>query len=192
MGLLTSRFTNANPDGEAALDAASGFLAWVSELVHTHRARLLAYARKRGLDGEEALDVVQDAFVSFLRLPEAQSIARDGDESLRFLTVLVRHNTLNQRRKRSRHARAHVELGHRPSAEAESSEELIARTEELARAHRCILRMAKLQREVILLSLLDERPHAEVAAELGVTEGHVRVLLHRAREHVRHCPVTPS
>jgi RNA polymerase sigma factor (sigma-70 family) len=69
----------------------------------------------------------------------------------------------------------------------ESSEELIARAEEYARVRDCILRMARLQRAVIELSLVDDEPHEAIAKRLGITVGHARVLLHRAREHVRHC-----
>jgi RNA polymerase sigma-70 factor (ECF subfamily) len=69
----------------------------------------------------------------------------------------------------------------------ESSEAIIERAEELARVRGCILRMGGLQRRVIMLSLLDERPREEVAAVLGISDGYVRVLLHRAREHVRDC-----
>lgn len=178
--------------------APPGFLLWVSALVRAHRARLLSYARRRGLDPEEALDVVQDAFVSFLKLPEARSVARaEGDEALKLLTVVLRHHTLNRRRKLGRRGRV---MGDAPlegviervDGGAESSESIIARAEELARVEGCILRMQRLQRLVVKLSLLDEQPHAEVAKTLGLTEGHVRVLLHRAREHVRNCPTTEA
>ena len=52
--------------------------------------------------------------------------------------------------------------------------------------------MTQLQRAVIMLSLVDERPRDEVGALLGISAGHVRVLLHRARAHVRACPVEPE
>jgi RNA polymerase sigma-70 factor (ECF subfamily) len=166
---------------------ARGFLPWVAALVHAHRSRLLAYARRRGLDAEESLDAVQDAFVSFLLLPEARAIADDEDDALKVLTVMVRHNLQNRRRKRARHDRAHVLLEQVERTGAESSEDLIVRAEELARLNGCILRMATLQRSVVMLSLLDELPHDEVARTLGITGGHVRVLLHRARQHLRTC-----
>ncbi len=182
---------NPNPlaaEGDAALHAPPGFLVWVAELVHSHRDRLLAYARKCGLDAEEALDAVQDGFVSFLRVPQARSVAREGEEALKLLTVLVRGNVQNQRRKRARRRLAQPEVAAQVAhADTESSETLISRAEELARVEGCILRMGRLQRQVVQLSLLDERPHQQVAETLGISDGYARVLLHRAREHVRNC-----
>lgn len=176
-------------DGELALRSAPGFLGWVSVLVHRHRERLLAYARRRGLRAEDALDAVQDGFVSFLRLPEAQAIAQDGDDALKLLTVIVRHNVQNQLSKRRRHGRAQALIeAEAAQLDNETSESLIAQAEELARVKGCIERMAYLQRQVVMLSLLDEQPRDEVAKVLGISAGYVRVLLHRAREHVRTCP----
>jgi RNA polymerase sigma factor (sigma-70 family) len=160
----------------------------VAALVHAHRARLLAYARRRGLDVEEALDAVQDSFITFLGLPEARTIAQDELQSLKLLTVILRHNVQNQRRKRARHGRAHELLENVALGEWPSSEHLITHAEELARVSGCMLRMERLQREVVMLSLLDEQPRERVGEVLGISSGYVRVLLHRAREHLRNCP----
>jgi len=178
------------PSGrKPAQRSVPGFMSGVAALVHAHRARLLAYARRRGLDAEEALDVVQDSFITFLGLPEAQSIAQDHLGSLKLLTVIVRHNVQNQRRKRARHGEAHELLGAEIAfGEGQSSEHLIVRAEELARVHGCMLRMARLEREVVMLSLLDEQPRERVGEVLGISAGYVRVLLHRARQHLRNCP----
>jgi RNA polymerase sigma-70 factor (ECF subfamily) len=164
---------------------------WVSHLVHAHRGRLLAYARRRGLDAEEALDAVQDGFVSFLRLPQARAIAHVADDSLKLLTVIVGHEVANRRRKRVRRARVSYpfETAEPATAASMDSDELLARAEELARVNGCILRMARLQRSVVMLSLLDDRPRDEVAGVLGISTAHVRVLLHRAREHIRTCTI---
>ena len=174
---------------DGGVHAPPGFLAWVAQLVHLHRQQLLGYARRRGLDAEDALDAVQESFVSFLRLPEARSMAREGDDAIRFLTVLLRHQVQNLRRKTTRMRRTHtaVEVEALDSG-SEDSATLIARAEELARVHGCILRMARLQRRVVLLSILDEQPREKVAETLGISQGYLRVLLHRAREHVRNCP----
>jgi RNA polymerase sigma-70 factor (ECF subfamily) len=179
------------PHEEKAADglhAPPGFLGWVAQLVHAHRQRLLAYARKRGLDPDDSLDAVQESFVSFLRLPEARSVARDGDDALKLLTVLLRHHVQNFRRKAARRRRTDVTFEVEALASgSDDSAAIIARAEELARVHGCILRMARLQRQVVLLSILDEQPREQVAETLGISQGYLRVLLHRAREHVRNC-----
>ncbi|NTX39246.1 sigma-70 family RNA polymerase sigma factor [Myxococcus sp. CA033] len=165
-----------------------GFLSWVAELVHEHRERLLTHARRRGLDAEDALDAVQESFFSFFRLPEAREIARDSDDSVKLLTVILRHNLMNRRRKHSRQSKARLLLEAGEAAQdTVTSEEFISRTEQLAWMHGCISRMAQLQRRVVMLSLLDEQPSGEVGKLLGISDGYVRVLLHRAREQLRHC-----
>jgi len=190
-GMTTaSSVPNAEPlDGKLAPEGGAGFFAWVSDLVHTHRERLLAYARRRGLSAEDALDAVQDGFVSFLRLPEARAIAHEGDDALKLLTVIVRHNLLNHLSKSRRRGRAQALIeAEAAQLDGERSDTLIARAEELTRVKGCIERMGRLEREVVMLSLLDEQPRDRVAELLGISDGYVRVLLHRAREHVRACP----
>lgn len=173
---------------DSELDTPEGFLVWVARLVHRHRERLLTYARRRGLDADASLDVVQDSFVSFLRLPEARCMAREGDDALKLLTVLLRHNLQNARRKHRRREAGLRTLTPETTIEvSEDSETLISRAEEMARVHGCIQRMARLQRQVVLLSLLDEQPRERVAATLEISPEYLRVLLHRAREHVRNC-----
>lgn len=181
------------PDGESALHAPPGFFGWVAALVHAHRARLIAYARRRGLDAEDALDAVQDSFVSFSSLPEARGIAHEGEDALKLLTVILRHNLQNCRRKHGRRSRAQALLEvEAAAAEHDDSEQLIARAEELARVRGCILRMAELQRQVISLSLLDGAPRDSIGRLLGISDAYARVLLHRARQHVRSCSFEES
>jgi len=175
---MTAHLEHAPPD----------FLTWVATLVHRHRPELLRYARRRGLTAEDALDVVQDTFVTFLDLPDARSIARAGTDAIKLLTVVLRHQVLTRRRKGARQSDGLERLGRARASEVqESSADLIERAEDFARARGCILRMARLERAVIELSLVDDQPHGEIGKLLGITPGHARVLLHRAREHVRHC-----
>lgn len=175
-------------DGEVALHAPAGFLGWVARLVHAHRARLLAYAVRRGLSAEDALDVVQDSFVPFLKLPQARNIAHLEEDSLKMLTVLVRHTLLNHKRKLARRQDGMLlDDDNFASNPRLDSETLVAQAEELARLRGCIFRMAELQRRVVTLSLLDEHSHERIAQILEISETYARVLMHRAREHLRHC-----
>jgi RNA polymerase sigma factor (sigma-70 family) len=101
--------------------------------------------------------------------------------------VMVSHDVMNRRRKRSRREAGHALLSVVATEPHESSEALLERAEELARVNGCILRMAELQRRVVTLSLLDEHPREHVATTLGISDAYLRVLLHRAREHLRSC-----
>jgi DNA-directed RNA polymerase specialized sigma24 family protein len=108
--------------------------------------------------------------------------------SLKLLTVILRHHIQN--RKRSRRGRTHLPIAvEELSSQGPNSETLIAQVEELARVNGCMNRMAHLQREVVLLSLLDEQPRLRGARQLGISGSYFRVLLHRAREHLRSCSV---
>jgi RNA polymerase sigma factor (sigma-70 family) len=188
---MTQTSSTATPlrETDTRPSEVDGFFSWVALLVHAHRGRLLGYAKRRGFDAEDALDAVQDSFVSFLKLPEARQIANVEEDSLKLLTVILRHNLQNRSRLSGRRARALAlaELAEATDADWATSDSLIAQAEELSRVHGCIALLAKLQREVVMLSLLDEQPRERVARLLGISEGHVRVLLHRARMHIRAC-----
>ena len=88
----------AAPAGEVSSGAPAGFLEWVTRLSHTHRARLYGLARREGLRGEDALDSVQDAFHTFLLLPQARQLVESDEDSIKLLSVLVRNHARNRRR----------------------------------------------------------------------------------------------
>ena len=52
---------------------------------------------------------------------------------------------------------------------------------------RCLARLAERERMVVLLTFYAEKSATEVGQELGVKEGHVRVIRHRAIERLRTC-----
>lgn len=165
----------------------AGFLSWVTTLVHAHRGGLAALGRKQGLPPEDALDCVQDAFFTFLRLPDADGLAAKTDEAGRLLATLVTHAAQNRRRRNAtvlKHAGAEAT---EVAAELPSAEALMARAELQAHLVRCVDRLNQMQQAVVQLRLVDERPGEEVSTLLGVSPEHVRVLLFRARVRLREC-----
>ena len=52
---------------------------------------------------------------------------------------------------------------------------------------RCLARLADRERMVVLLTFYGEKTATEVGQELGVKEGNVRVIRHRAIERLRTC-----
>jgi RNA polymerase sigma-70 factor (ECF subfamily) len=178
------------PEGCNCADADSAaFLDWVGELVHRHRRELAGVARAEGLTAEEAFDAVQDAFQTFITLPAAHPLVDAGDESRRLLITLTRNVARNMRRLHTR-AKPHVGdpdlLAALPAANA-GADELIAAAEDRVRLHRCVQSLADVQRAVVTLRMLDDVAGEDVATTLGITPGHVAVLLHRAKINLVSC-----
>src|SRR5262245_35950923 len=175
--------------GTAGSGARPGFLEWTTRLVHTHRGRLYRLARREGLREEDALDCVQDAFHTFLLLPQARQLVESNDDSSKLLSVLARNHARNRRR-RHELARPHDSADETLAlltAEALPVDELIAQAEDFALMIGCLDHLGKLQRAIVSLRMLDEVAGEDVAAMLELPPSHVAVLLHRAKQNLRSC-----
>src|SRR5215510_8361144 len=96
---VPGRVSRTQDDGAAASGARPGFLEWVTRLAHTHRGRLYCLARREGLREEDSLDCVQEAFHTFLLLPQARQLVESNEDSIKLLSVLVRNHARNRRRR---------------------------------------------------------------------------------------------
>lgn len=168
-------------------DQREDFLAGVARLVHRHRSYLLQVARGEGLGPEDAFDAVQEAFQTFLTLPAARDLPT-GDDAGKVLTAIARNVARNQRR-RAAVARPHDSDDAVLAALATpaSVEELLADAENEVRLRGCVESLGDMQRMVVTLRMLDEIAGQDVARTLGVTPGHVAVLLHRAKANLLAC-----
>jgi RNA polymerase sigma-70 factor (ECF subfamily) len=177
------------PPTPATSPERAAFVSWVGRLVHDHRARLAAVARGEGLSPEDAFDAVQEAFHGFLTLPRAAGLVDEPDQSRKLLVAMTRNVARNRRRLHAV-ARPHaadaavIEALPDPGA---SLEETIDAAEEHLRLSGCLRTLAEVQRSVVTLRMLDEVPGEDVARILGITPGHVAVLLHRAKASLLHC-----
>jgi RNA polymerase sigma-70 factor, ECF subfamily len=163
------------------------FTGWVSDLAREHARALAGVARREGLTSDDALDAVQEAFHTFLRLPQARALVAAHDESRALLAVLVKNAARNMRRRHHR-ARPHEpldEAGH-PAA-APTVEELMAVAEEHFLLLGCVARLDEVQRCVVTMRMLDELSGEAVARALELTPSHVAVLLHRAKRELQRC-----
>lgn len=150
----------------------------ITALVHAHRAALVRVARAEGIDGEDALDVVQDAFAAYL--------ARGGSpQPLPSLRAFTRNLARNRRRLHA-HARPHGPVDAVAAEGVDPDAQLDAHAD-AARLDACVAALGDAQRAVVRLRLLEDRPGSDVARQLGLTPGHVAVLLHRARAALAVC-----
>ncbi|HEY1556702.1 MAG TPA: sigma-70 family RNA polymerase sigma factor [Kofleriaceae bacterium] len=163
---------------------------WVAHLARDHATRLAAVARREGSDAIEALDVVQDAFHTFLQRPGSEALRERPDDAVRLLAAIVRNAARNARRRHHR-ARPHVELDDAVLVARElAPDAALDRAETAAQLAGCMAGLRDMHRAVITLRVLEELSGADAARALGVTPAHVAVLLHRAREQLALCMTT--
>ena len=168
-------------------------LGTFTSLIRTRRSDLVGLARAEGLSPEDAVDCLQDGLCTLLdaarhgRLPEAE------DEWSGVLAGMVR-NAARNRRRRHFGSRPHDSVDDHPLAakDAPSADDLIARAEEHVRLRECVAELCEIQRAVVTLRMLEEQPGEDVALALGITAGHVAVLLHRAKLALRVCMTRPE
>jgi RNA polymerase sigma factor (sigma-70 family) len=154
-------------------------------IVTRYRGALLRYV-ERFLPRERAEDAVQQTFV---RAYEAM-LREHSELQLRPWLYRIAHNTaLNVLRDR---ALRHSELPDGLDG-VERPDEAFARMQGLRDVLSAVKALPDRQRDAIVLRELEGRTYDEIAAELNVSDGSVRQLLHRARNTLREAAtaVTP-
>src|SRR3954463_6395478 len=176
--LLSSALLRVQTDERLAELAAAGHDRAFEAIVERYRRPLLRYLR-RLLSDALAEDVVQATFIN------AWSSMRTGTEvrELRPWLYRIAHNAAINALKKVGEAMEEVPesaggFATEPAAELE-------RRDEVQRALTSIAALPSRQRAALLAVAVDGRAHSDVAAGLGLTDGAVRQLVHRARATLR-------
>jgi len=154
----------------------------LDRVARSERALLVGVARGEGLTPEESLEAVQDALCTFL----SSELERGSEQETRATLVVMVRNAARNARRRHHRALLHVndvEL----VADAPDAEQVLAHAEDVVRLQACVTSLCSIQRSVVMLRLLEERSGEDVAVTLGITRGHVDVLVHRAKASLRVC-----
>ena len=162
-------------------------------LVRTHSGRMLSVCRRILRNDEEAKDAVQEAFVSAFR-----GMARfEGTSQLgTWLHRIAVNASLMRLRSRKRRPEESIDDllpsfwddGHArvpPQDFSPSALQMVESRETREFVRGCIDRLPDIYRTVVLLRDIEEMDTLEAAEVLGVTEGVVKVRLHRARHALR-------
>jgi RNA polymerase sigma-70 factor (ECF subfamily) len=160
---------------------------WIGPLARDHAGRMAAIARGEGLAPADALDAVQEAFHTLLARRDTDALRDRPAEAAALLATLVRNVARNHRRRHFR-ARPHIDVDDAQlAADDPAADELVDLAATTTRLSGCMARLGDVHRHVVTLRVLEEVSGAEAADELGVTPGHVAVLLHRARKQLEAC-----
>ncbi len=171
---LGDLFLTSQSDERLVSLARGGHERVFAVIVERYRPQLLAQARRLSSDGKGE-DIVQQAFLS------AFAALRSGAEvrHLRGWLYQILRNAATRNQ-----APVLVPL-EETTAGGETLEEIV---QQRATAIGALTEMARLpsrQRQAIVGTALDGRPRAEIAGAMGLSEGAVRQLVHRARAQLR-------
>jgi RNA polymerase sigma-70 factor (ECF subfamily) len=170
---LVRRIAAAPDGGDAAAE---------SELYRRLAPRVRLYGLKHLRDAQAAADLVQQVLMLTLERLRAGKL-RDAERLVSFVFGTCRMMVLELRRTSFRRERLlDLYAGDVPMADPAASPRL-----DHARLAGCLERLPERERSVLVMTFYDDQPAREVGAALGLTEGNVRVIRHRALERLRDC-----
>ena len=160
----------------AAAEAAEG------ELFRRFAPRVRLYGLRHLRNEDAAADLVQQAMLVTIEKLRS-GVIRDADQIASFILGTCRMMAKDLKRKEWRRERLRDAYLPSTIAEAGSAD----RTLDLDRLDKCLAQLADRERSVVLLTFYAEKSGSEVAKEMQLTAGNVRVIRHRAIERLREC-----
>ncbi|HEX5661436.1 MAG TPA: RNA polymerase sigma factor [Polyangiales bacterium] len=136
---------------------------------------LFAFAYRAVRQREEAEDLVQDTWISALRTVPSF----EGRSSLRTWLVSILRRRIADRFRRERASEVLEE--EKFALDASAPEERLADHEAASIATLAMADLTELERRAVTLCDVQDLDRDEASEQLGVTRGHLRVLLHRGR-----------
>ncbi len=162
-----------------------------AELVRSHGGRMYAVALRLTTNAEDARDAVQQAFLQAFKHIDAF----EGRSSLgTWLHRIAVNEALQLLRSRRRREQSVDELLPRfdalgcrvePRGRVPPTEALVERHEARIQVRRCIERLPDVFRIVLVLRDIEGFSTGETAEMLGITDGAVKMRLHRARSALK-------
>ena len=157
----------------------SGDAEALEQLITRWRSGAEAYACSILHDPHAAEDAVQEAFS---RIYAVRSGLNEEYSFPAYLYTIVKRICIDTLRKQKRFPDLPGELPEPPVASAEA--EYISRWEQLNRIH-LLAGLDETDRKLLLAFSLEGRPTREIAEEMKMTDGQVRIRLHRIRRKLK-------
>jgi len=157
------------------------FEEFIEKAVEEHESALIGYARTFVHDLDRARDVVQDTFIRLCQ----QDPEKVRENLKSWLFTVCRNRCLDVLRKDKR-IEPLDELRWQKVAGSETApDEQADKDEQLAHVMHFMERLAKNQREVILLKFQQGMSYSEIRDVTGLTEGNIGFLIHTGLKRLR-------
>ena len=177
-----------NEDRQLIADCLAGHTSAFGELIRRYQDRLYNAVSRVVDNGEDAADVVQDAF---LNAYQSLNSFKGDSEFFTWLYRIAFNAAISLRRKRKTVMSLNQGVGDKGPPEPVDPAEYtrpgaaLERTEEDGQLMAALARMSTEHRVVLVLKELEGQKYEEIAAVLDVPIGTVRSRLHRARLELR-------
>lgn len=157
----------------------------LDRVVAEHAEDLRRAAQRLGFGASDADDVVHATWETFLRVVGEFR----GEAQVRtFLRGILRKKAAEFRRATWRERAVSLdEADPTVASSGPDPEEAAHQTEARERLDDCLGTLPQRERLVVTYRALNDEPGEDVARRLRVSAEHLRVLLHRARHHLRDC-----
>jgi len=170
----------SKPDAKPPDDATPAF---VERQFREHRAALEGFVRARIRDGDAARDIVNDVFVRVLRLPDPMCIAPNPRA---FLFTTAVNLIIDWRRRGAVRAQAAGQIAEAAeSARPVPPDRALESAEALRRLSAAFAALDERRRRAFVMSRMENRSYAEIAAELGVSLRTVERYMSDVLAHLR-------
>ncbi len=166
-------------DQELVALLKAGNVDALEQLIMRWRSRAETYAVSILHDPQAAEDAVQEAFS---RIYAARASLEEGRSFPAYLYTIVKRICIDELRKRRRFPELPGDLPDPPVESAES--EYIRGLERLNRIH-LLADLEETDRKLLLSFSLEGKPIKQIAREMNLSDGLVRVRLHRIRRKLR-------
>ena len=192
-GSIANRWPRVKERPEIAVDWASLIAAIAlrrdreayRRLFEFFAPRIKGYLMRTGSGEAEAEEIAQEAMITLWRKADRFDPATAG--AVAWIFTIARNLRIDavRRGRRAERMLQDVEAEYRPEP-VESIETAFSRSQETSHVELALQRLSAQQSEIIRLSFLEERPHSEIAALLGIPLGtvksRVRLAMVRLRE----------
>ena len=132
-------------------------------------------------DKEVAEDLAHD---SFIKANEKQMVFPSMNDAKFWLICVVKNASLNYAKRKLREAKAYHKVLYEGRKYTESGENLVLKKESRKTAVEALNKLPNKLKEVLILKEYADLNYKDIGAQLGISEGNVKVRVFRAREQL--------
>ena len=145
--------------------------------------RIVGFMERNGVPATDAEEIAQDAMVTVWRKAELYDPAQAAVST--WIFTIARNLRVDLARRATRQRNGVASLGQPEIEMADSAETQTLAVEREAKVREALTKLSREQATVLRLSFFSEKPHAEIARELGIPLGTVKSRVRLAMAKIR-------